>query len=380
MTKALTALVVLALTVAPVAVVLAVAARSGGARSLGRAAAVLGLGGAAFALARPLEELALRLLGQDAEANVTVGLAFQLLVSAPLRQGLAVGIVAPWLAPRVSRREVLGLGVTVAVGMSVAQAVTTFFEAPPWSVASARLALALPAHVFFALVWAHVIGRDPERRVRGRQFNAAWLGSTLFYGLYEHIVFGRGTTALVATAPLLLGMLLALLFTAPEAIVESTGSRAMRSRLLSVAPPSIRAMAEALQRSQRPLMPHWVAVGALVTVGVLTTALASAVVLGRKLGLDFAAIDRTDAASDAAAPLLLLALATLASFPFAGYLVARASAADSVLEAAVAAALAIVGVVVLLGVAAPVTVVFGIAFAPIAFGLACIGAWAGIVH
>lgn len=108
MTKALAALVVLALTVAPVAVVLAVAARSGGARSLGRAAAVLGLGGAAFALARPLEELALRLLGQDAEANVTVGLAFQLLVSAPLRQGLAVGIVAPWLAPRVSRREVLG--------------------------------------------------------------------------------------------------------------------------------------------------------------------------------------------------------------------------------------------------------------------------------
>jgi hypothetical protein len=59
-------------------------------------------------------------------------------------------------------------------------------------------------------------------------------------------------------------------------------------------------------------------------------------------------------------------------------LVARASGADSVLEAALSTGLAIVGMLVMLGLAAPVAVVFALAFAPIAFGLACAGAWVGI--
>jgi len=39
---------------------------------------------------------------------------------------------------------------------------------------------------------------------------------------------------------------------------------------------------------------------------------------------------------------------------------------------------AIVGTLVMLGLAAPVALVFALAFAPIAFGLACAGAWVGI--
>ena len=42
------------------------------------------------------------------------------------------------------------------------------------------------------------------------------------------------------------------------------------------------------------------------------------------------------------------------------------------------AAVAIGGSLVLLGLAAPVAVVFAIAFAPIAFGLACAGAWVAL--
>ena len=49
-----------------------------------------------------------------------------------------------------------------------------------------------------------------------------------------------------------------------------------------------------------------------------------------------------------------------------------------VLEAAIAAALAIAGLLLLLGLAAPVAVVFAIAFAPVALGLACAGAWMGM--
>jgi hypothetical protein len=70
----------------------------------------------------------------------------------------------------------------------------------------------------------------------------------------------------------------------------------------------------------------------------------------------------------------------MCAFPIAGYLVARASSSRSVLESAIAAALAIIGGLVLLGLAAPVSVVFALALAPIALGLACVGAWLGIAR
>jgi hypothetical protein len=50
------------------------------------------------------------------------------------------------------------------------------------------------------------------------------------------------------------------------------------------------------------------------------------------------------------------------------------------IEPAIAAGLAIMGTLVLLGLAAPISVVFALAFAPIAFGLACAGAWVGMTR
>jgi hypothetical protein len=61
-----------------------------------------------------------------------------------------------------------------------------------------------------------------------------------------------------------------------------------------------------------------------------------------------------------------------------GYLVARASGTHSVLEPAFASGLAIAGAVFALSVTAPSAVIFSLAVAPIAFGLACGGAWFGI--
>jgi hypothetical protein len=61
-------------------------------------------------------------------------------------------------------------------------------------------------------------------------------------------------------------------------------------------------------------------------------------------------------------------------------LIARASGAQSMIEPAIAAGLAIMGTLVLLGLAAPISVVFALAFAPIAFGLACAGAWVGMTR
>jgi hypothetical protein len=137
-----------------------------------------------------------------------------------------------------------------------------------------------------------------------------------------------------------------------------------------------RSVRDALRRAERPVMLRWIVLGAIVTVGVIVASVAGAVVLGLRLGVDFSAVDEGEVAG--AVPLALIGLGVLLAFPASGYLVARASGADSVLEAALSTGLAIAGTLVMLGLAAPVAVVFALAFAPIAFALACAGAWVGI--
>ena len=156
-------------------------------------------------------------------------------------------------------------------------------------------------------------------------------------------------------------------------------ARGKRRRILPpMAPPSLRSMREALRRAERPMVLSWILLGALVTVGVMLVALVGAVYLGHRMGVDFAAVDRSDSGAAATGPLVLIGGAALSAFPIAGWLVAKASRAQSVIEVAISAILAILGTLVLLGLAAPVAVVFAIAFAPIAFGLACVGAWLGL--
>jgi hypothetical protein len=125
-------------------------------------------------------------------------------------------------------------------------------------------------------------------------------------------------------------------------------------------------------------MLHWIGLGALVTLGVMIVLLAVAVYVGHRVGIDFTAADEADMRSSG--PLALLGVAVLSAFPLAGYLIARASSATSVLEPAMGAGLAIAAVVVMLSVAAPIAVVFALAVAPVAFALACRGAWFGLAR
>jgi hypothetical protein len=161
----------------------------------------------------------------------------------------------------------------------------------------------------------------------------------------------------------------------PEAGVPST------SRLgfaVLPQPPSVNAMRQALSHAQRPLMLRWVVIGTLVTLGILLTMITLAVLVGNRAGIDFALADEGD--TGATGPLLLLGAAVLAAFPAAGYLVARASSLGGVLEPALGAGLAILLLVGLTSITAPVAVVLLLALAPIAFGLACAGAWFGVVR
>jgi hypothetical protein len=141
-------------------------------------------------------------------------------------------------------------------------------------------------------------------------------------------------------------------------------------------PPSLRAMRSLLRRTDRPLMLHWIAIGTLVTIGLMIALVALAVWTGHRIGVDFAMADEADVRSSG--PLALLGAAVLSAFPIAGFLVARASGAHSVLEPALAAGVAIALVIALLSVTAPIAVVFALAIAPVAFALACGGAWFGL--
>jgi RsiW-degrading membrane proteinase PrsW (M82 family) len=360
-------------------------------RRHGKLYVVLGtalLGAVAFAPAALVERLLQRWAGLDKYARAVdlAALVYALFVAAPLEQGLKVAAVAPVARSRHMAEPIDGIvyASAAALGFVTAHNAVFLWGRPLPSIDLLRALMVVPAHLFLAAAWGHALGRERRRRLGGRRFNVSWLAATLFNGIYDHIVLARGPVALIAAAPILLCIGVVAFLAAQDLLRRGSAPRTSEPRarrfLKSIAPPSITTMREALRRTERPVMLTWIGLGALVTTGVMTANLAGAVALGHRLGIDFAAVDRAETQAAGAAPLVLIGAAALAAFPIAGYLVARASSARSVLEPAISAALAILGALVLLGLAAPVAVVFALAFAPIAFGLACAGAWMGMVR
>jgi len=359
-------------------------------RRVALVAVVTALGALLFVPAWLFEGWIERWAGLDEHARATPDVAavvYAMLVAAPLEQGLKVLAVVPAWRSRylASPRDGVLFAGAAALGFVTAHGVEHLLHPGADLLDVGRGLLALPAHLFFGAAWGYALGREAARgrarRLGGRAFNVTWLVAMLFNGVYDHLVFGRGSAALLATTPILLVMAIVAL-TVRRSLVSGDAPPPPRARprRLVIAPPSLGAVRAALWRTEQPVMFGWIGAGALVTTGVITAAIVAAVMLGRRIGVDFAAIDRGDGSGSSVAPLALLGAATLAAFPVAGYLVARASSSRSVLESAIAAALAIVGVLVLLGLAAPVAVVFALAFAPIALGLACAGAWMGVTR
>jgi len=101
----------------------------------------------------------------------------------------------------------------------------------------------------------------------------------------------------------------------------------------------------------------------------------AAVAAGHMARLDFAAVSENDVST--AGPVAFLSAGLLVAFPVSGFLLARAAKLTNVLEPALASGLAILAALVGLGVAAPVALLLGLSFSPIAWGLSCLGAWMG---
>jgi RsiW-degrading membrane proteinase PrsW (M82 family) len=254
---------------------------------------------------------------------------------------------------------------------------------PTGAIWVARAMLALPAHVFFACFWGYALGRAKQSKVRIPIFPPAFVAAIIAHGLYAHFVYGRGPGALLAVTPLLavMGMIVWMLGRdlrqrgdRPSRIPSSGGSRLSRLSVVA-APPSLSAVRSALRRADEPLKLRWVLLGALVTIGAMIVGLGAGVLGAHLLKVDLSTIDEHEVG--AAAPVLLLAIGLLASFPTSGWLIARAAGVRTLLEPALACVLALFITLVGLGFAAPFTVVFALAVSPIAWVLACVGAWIG---
>jgi RsiW-degrading membrane proteinase PrsW (M82 family) len=276
-----------------------------------------------------------------------------------------------------------------SLGFSAVQSALILHAHPTGGIWVARALLSMPAHLFFACTWGYALGRAKQGRRRPTSiFPVAWVVATAGHGLYAHIVYGRGPGALVGVVPLLLAMGGAAWVAGRD--LRRRGDRPSREwsarvggdRLSGVSflalaePPSLHAVREALRRSDRPIMVRWIFFGALVTVGAMVAGITASVLAGHWMHVDFSVVDEHDAATTA--PLVLLGLGLLAGFPVSGFLVARASNVTTLLEPALGSALAIASLCAMLGLMAPVALVFAFAFSPIAFGLSCAGAWAGI--
>lgn len=299
------------------------------------------------------------------------------LVKAPLQEGLKVLPLWPLLRTGriVNARAGLLYAAVVAAGFASLDAFLTVTFSEALGVSLARALFSSVGQLFFAGLWGYALAGGGQRK--GRWFAAVWLASAALHGLYSYLVFARGPGVLLLCVPLVLfmaGLAWAILRdVAPEAELLPPTLRAW-----SQAAPSLRQMRSALKRPPEPLALFWVGVGVFVTFGVILSFIALAVFIGHRLGVDFSLADETDVRSSG--PLVLLGTAILAAFPAAGFLVARASGRRSILEAAIATGIAITLLILALSITAPVAVVFGLAVAPVAFGLACGGAWFGVVQ
>jgi RsiW-degrading membrane proteinase PrsW (M82 family) len=343
------------------------------------------LGAAASLVAAIAISRAGALTGLDvrvAEAGDRGALLFVFLVVAPIQEAAKAAAVWPaFLSKRSSYFDGIAFATASALGFAAVEAALVL-RANPGGVWLARLAIALPAHVFFAGLWGHALARARRAKVGVPIFPAAFLSAVVLHGLYLHFAFGRGSGALLADAPLLavMGLVAWVVLRdvddgGPPSSVVAPVSSGRASLMPHAHSPSIAAVRRALLRADEPLKIGWVVFGALVTIGAMVAGLASAVAAAHLLHVDLSTIDERNVLS--ASPVLLLGVGLLLSFPVSGWLVARAARARTLLEPALATVLALLVTVITLGLAAPVTVVFALALSPIAWVLACVGAWMG---
>jgi hypothetical protein len=316
-----------------------------------------------------------------------VEVAFAFLLLGPLDEALRLAASLPGLRATANLRGYDAMRVSVGAGLgfvcvtNVARVLEAHQLGVPLGAALvARIGIDTVSHVSLTSLWGFAIGRSARRLVGGVAFSWAFTMALGLSTTVSYLLFSRGPNALAAALPTTaLAGLVALVARRDLLRVDEARRSDKLSRLLPVAPPSIEDVEAMLEQRPGRRIALWkVGIGALVTTGALVVGIALAVYAGHRLGVDFSAIDERTGLEHSGPPLLLLSVGAFGAFPFAGFLIAKGLATSGMLEPALGASLALLAVVVALGLAAPIAIVFAIAIAPVAFALTCAGAWTGL--
>ncbi len=347
----------------------------------GKTAILLSLAGAAVALPiLLLTSYVLDSLGWTTlvkTSGVATAIAATIAIIVPLEQAALVVVVWPWY--RSHRLERLGTaisaGALAAAGFGLVESVAVTATATSAWVLT-RLSVNFITRVFSTAIWSSCLAMSHARY--RHFFPLAWLLAVVLDGFLRHLQEGRGSGWQVVALPLLLAMLLGSWHVREKLLGERESVVFERHTRLGILvdPHGIGTMRAAWHHAHRPALLHWIVGGAFVSFGANIFGVGAGIAVARLLRIDLSRVNETDVG--AMAPLALLGGAVLLSYPLAGYLTAKASEADSVFEPGVAALVSIIALTVLLSITAPVTIVLGLALAPVAFGLACLGAWLGL--
>ena len=342
---------------------------------------IFGLGMVASLVTIWLERLVMHVTGLSDPYSLlgNTGSIFLLFaVSAPARELTKVAACWPAFRSRHFDEPYDGVvyAMTGALGFAAVDVGHYLYGMPHTALSMLRGLLLIPAHAFFSATWGYALGRVRQNKMPGPLFPATWLGATVVHGLYLFFARTRGPGALIGILPLLLVMgVITTFFMRDLRNRKSFVPESRDSFVMAMARPSLDAAREALVARRESIKWRWVMLGTLVMLGSMVVGLSTSVIVGHRLHIDFSIVDEDDLGS--LGPALLLVLGLLAAFPVAAYFVAKASAARTLLEPALSAALSIGFALTLLGVSSPAALAFGIAFAPVAWALACAGAWVG---
>jgi hypothetical protein len=297
------------------------------------------------------------------------------LLGALVSQLLLLLVVLPLRRRHLFQRRPDGFlcATSAAAGLCAVQTVVFVRAGAVDALTVTRALLAVPASLFAAGLWGYFLGsQDPKT---WRAVLPAWFSGLVLQAVYDHLLFERGPGFAVALLPLLAVVVVGSREIIRELLHHTVSRAVAHAHLLGVLPepPSLSDLGEALRPSGHGVKIRWVLAGVFVLVGVTLTTLVLAVILGNRLGIDFARANEADLGANS--PLLLLGTAGLLGFPIAGYLVTRASGSVTVVEAALSAGLYLLGTFILVSMAEPLAAVFVLAVSPVAFALACTGAW-----
>lgn len=342
-------------------------------------ALLIGFGVVAALIVRALETFVVEgLVGRqrmDARTFFSAAVAFGLV--GPL--AVLGQVVAAWGALSIGKRDEADPPIAAtlaAVGFTLGRVGLLAYQGRLHSgVRSAVLGL---DEVAIAAFWGYGLALSAaDGRLGGTPFGRYAVVAMVLRGGCELVV--RSTSTAGLSAGLGLGAGLAILAAIGVYRLSREGDAPISERGLGhVGRATLTELARA-ELSRGRIRPLWILVGTLGNVGGIALGLVGAILVGRSAHVDFGEIDRAGPAAEYAG--LILVLGVVVSFPLSAALVGLAAGGRAqqgnahVLEAGIAAMLALGALLLALGVVAPVAVAVAAACAPVVFALAGIGAW-----